>query len=81
MPKDSDSSPEKDKVLDLLGSSKKPSRRERQRKDAEPVAPSPSKLDIAKSEALDLFSEEKKPKVRKTNTPPKTVLGSISKIL
>ncbi len=81
MPKDSDSSPEKDKVLDLLGSTKKPSRRERQRKEAEPVAPAPSKLEKAKSEALDLFSEEKKPKVRKTNSQPKAVLGSISKIL
>ena len=66
MPKNSDSSPEKkDEVLDLLGSTKKPSRRERQRKDAEVAPPAPSKLDIAKSEALDLFSEEKKPKVRK----------------
>ncbi len=83
MPKNSDSSPpEKDEVLDLLGTTKKPSRRERQRKEAEvPAAPLPSKLDKAKSEALDLFSEEKKPKVRKTNAPPKGVIGSISKIL
>ena len=34
MPKDSDSSPEKDKVLDLLDTTKKPSRRERQRQEA-----------------------------------------------
>ncbi len=81
MPKKSDSSPEKDKVLDLLDTSRKPSRRERQRKEAETVAPSPSKLDKAKSEALDLFSEEKKPKVRRTNVPPNAVLGTISKIL
>jgi len=81
MPKNSDSSPEKDKVLDLLDTSRKPSRRERQRKEAETVAPSPSKLDKAKSEALDLFSEEKKPKVRRTNVPPNAVLGTISKIL
>ncbi len=82
MPKNSDSSPEKDKVLDLLETTRKPSRRERQRsKDAEVTPTEPSKLEIAKSEALDLFSEEKKPKVRKTSAPPKTVLGSISKIL
>jgi translation initiation factor IF-2 len=81
MPKNSDSSPEKDKVLDLIETTRKPSRRERQRKEAEAAAPAPSKLDKAKSEALDLFSEEKKPKVRKTNAPPKAVLGSISKIL
>jgi translation initiation factor IF-2 len=81
MPKNSDSSPEKDKVLDLLDTSKKPSRRERQRKEAEVAPPAPSKLEKAKSEALDLFSEEKKPKVRKTGTPPKAVLGSISKLL
>ena len=81
MPEKSDSSPDKDKVLDLLGSPKKPSRRERQRKDAEPATPAgPSKLDIAKSEALDLFSEEKKPKVRKP-AAPKNPLGTISKIL
>lgn len=81
MPKNSDSSPEKDKVLDLIETTRKPSRRERQRKEAEAAAPAPSKLEKAKSEALDLFSEEKKPKVRKANNPPKTVLGSISKIL
>jgi translation initiation factor IF-2 len=80
MPKDSDSSPKKNKVLDLLDTTKKPSRRERQRKDAEVVPPAPSKLDKAKSEALDLFSEEKKPKVRKA-AAGKNVLGSISKIL
>jgi translation initiation factor IF-2 len=82
MPKNSDSSPEKDEVLDLLGSKKKPSRRERQRQEAEAAAtPVPSKLEKAKSEALDLFSEEKKPKVRKAKVPPTAVLGSISKIL
>jgi translation initiation factor IF-2 len=80
MPQNSDSSPEKDKVLDLLGTTKKPSRRERQRKEAEVVPPAPSKLEIAKSEALDLFSEEKKPKVRKVGAG-RNVLGSISKIL
>lgn len=79
MPKHSDSSPKKDKVLDLLDTTPKPSRRERQRKEAEVVPPAPSKLDKAKSEALDLFSEEKKPKVRKVAAPPKHILGSISK--
>ena len=81
MPQNSDSSPKKDKVLDLLDTTKKPSRRERQRKDAEVVPPAPSKLDKAKSEALDLFSEDKKPKVRKPAATGKNVLGSISKIL
>jgi translation initiation factor IF-2 len=81
MPEKSDSSPKKEKVLDLLDTTKKPSRRERQRKDAEVIPAAPSKLDKAKSEALDLFSEEKKPKVRKTKLTPGTVLGSISKIL
>ena len=81
MPEKSDSSPKKEKVLDLLDTTKKPSRRERQRKEAEPAPPAPSKLDKAKSEALDLFSEEKKPKVRRKNAAPSAVLGSISKIL
>jgi len=81
MPEKSDSSPKKEKVLDLLDTTKKPSRRERQRKEAEPAPPAPSKLDKAKSEALDLFSEEKKPKVRRKNADPSAVLGSISKIL
>ncbi len=80
MPQNSDSSPEQDKVLDLLGTTKKPSRRERQRKDAEVVPAAPSKLEKAKSEALDLFSEEKKPRVRKPTTP-KVGLAPISKIL
>jgi translation initiation factor IF-2 len=82
MPKQSDSSPKKTKVLDLLDTSHKPSRRERQRKEADVAPPvGPSKLDQAKSDALDLFSEEKKPKTRKPAAPGKNVLGSISKIL
>jgi len=81
MPEKSDSSPKKEKVLDLLDTTKKPSRRERQRKEAEVIPIAPSKLDKAKSEALDLFSEEKKPKVRKAKVTPNAVLGSISKIL
>jgi translation initiation factor IF-2 len=83
MPKKSDSPAEPEKeVLDLLSGDRKPSRRERQRLEAEAAAnPGPSKLEKAKSEALDLFSEEKKPRVRKAAVPPKAVLGSISKIL
>ena len=82
MPKPSDSSADKDKVLDLLAAVPKPSRRERQRKElAPPPPPGPSKLDLAKSEALDLFSEEKKPKSRKAGPAPKNPLGTISKLL
>ncbi|MBC8128294.1 MAG: translation initiation factor IF-2 [Gloeobacteraceae cyanobacterium ES-bin-144] len=79
MPKNSDSSPKKEKVLDLLDTTKKPSRRERQRKEIEVVAPAPSKLEKAKSEALDLFSEEKKPRVRKAATVAKKVAVGITK--
>jgi translation initiation factor IF-2 len=81
MPKNSDSTPEKPKVLDLLDDTKKPSRRERQRQEAEAAAPSPSVIESAKRQALDLFAEEKKPKIRKSARPAKAVLGSISKIL
>ncbi|MEN9535803.1 MAG: translation initiation factor, partial [Verrucomicrobiota bacterium] len=82
MPKKSDSSPpDKEKVLDLIETPKKPSRRERQRQEAEAKTPGPSKLDQAKRNALDLFAEETKPKVRKAAAKPKTVLGSISKVL
>ena len=80
MPENSDSSPKKTKVLDLLDATKKPSRRERQRKDAEVVSVGPSVLDEKKANALDLFAEEKKPKVRKTARTGKAVLGTISKI-
>jgi translation initiation factor IF-2 len=83
MPENSDSSPKKAKVLDLLEAPKKPSRRERQRKEAEvvPLAPAPSALDAKKANALDLFAEDKKPKVRKTTRTGKSVIGTISKIL
>ena len=81
MPQKSDSSPEnEDKVLDLLDTNRKVSRRQRQRMEAEAAA-APSKLEKAKSEALDLFSEDKKSRVRKAGVPPKEVLGSISKLL
>jgi translation initiation factor IF-2 len=82
MPENSDSSPKKAKVLDLLDTSKKPSRRERQRKEAEVVPPAPSALDEKKANALDLFADEKKAKVRKAATKAaKSVLPAISKIL
>ncbi len=81
MPENSDSSPKKNKVLDLLDETKKPSRRERQRKEAEVVPPGPSVLDEKKANALDLFADDKKPKVRKSTRTGKAVLGTISKIL
>ena len=81
MPEKSDSSPKKAKVLDLLEAPKKPSRRERQRKEVEVLPPQPSVLDAQKANALDLFAEDKKPKVRKTARTEKAVLGTISKIL
>jgi translation initiation factor IF-2 len=81
MPENSDSSPKKSKVLDLLDTTQKPSRRERQRKDAEVIPPAPSALDEKKANALDLFADDKKPKVRKTARTGKSVLGTISKIL
>lgn len=80
MPKNSDTSSDKPKkILDLI-EDKKPSRRERQRKEAETAA-APSKLETAKANALDLFTEDKKPKVKKAPVAGKKVLGSISKIL
>ncbi len=81
MPEKSDSSPKKTKVLDLIEPAPKTSRRERQRKVAEVVPPAPSVLDAQKANALDLFAEDKKPKVRKTTRTGKAVLGTISKIL
>jgi len=81
MPKNSDNSSDKPKkILDLIDDKKKPSRRERQRQEAE-TASAPSKLEAAKANALDLFAEEQKPKVRKSAGAGKKVLGSISKIL
>lgn len=80
MPKNSDTSSDKPKkILDLIDD-KKPSRRERQRKEAE-TASAPSKLETAKANALDLFTEDKKPKAKKNPAAAKKVLGSISKTL
>jgi translation initiation factor IF-2 len=81
MPKNSDSSPKKPKVLDLIEPTPKPSRRERQRKEVEVVPPAPSVLDAQKANALDLFAEDKKSKVKKATRSGKAVLGTISKIL
>ncbi len=83
MPENSDSPPKKEKVLDLLDGPKKPSRRERQRKEAEAESaqPGPSELDAKKANALDLFADDNKPKVRKATRSGKSVLGTISKIL
>ncbi len=81
MPENSDSPPKKTKVLDLLDPAVKPSRRERQRKEAEVIPPAPSVLDAQKANALDLFAEDKKPKVRKSTRTGKSVIGTISKIL
>ncbi len=81
MPENSESPPKKTKVLDLLDTTAKPSRRERQRKEAEVIPPAPSVLDEQKANALDLFAEDKKPKVRKTTRTGKAVIGTISKLL
>lgn len=83
MPKKSDKSTEdsKDKILDLIEDKpKKPSRRQRQKLEAE-AANAPSKVEAAKANALDLFAEDEKPKVKKKNASAKKVIGSISKIL
>jgi translation initiation factor IF-2 len=81
MPKKNDkSSEEPAKVLDLLEEKKKPSRRQRQKLEAEAVI-APSKVEAAKANALDLFAEDQKPKVRKRAPEGKNVIGSISKVL
>lgn len=81
MPKKSEKSPaDSKKVLDLIEEKKKPSRRQRQKIEAE-AASAPSKVEAAKANALDLFAEEQKPKARKKAPAGKRVIGSISKIL
>ncbi len=81
MPEKKDKAPKKEKVLDLLETPPKPSRRERQRKEAEVIPAGPSPLEKKKAAALDLFAEDKKPKVKKTTRTAKSVLGTISKNL
>ncbi len=81
MPKKSDKpSEEPNKVLDILDDPNKPSRRQRQKIVAEVVVV-PSKLEKAKANALDLFSEEGKPKVRKPPTAENKYVKDIPKIL
>lgn len=87
MAKDSDSTPPKRKVLDLIEPAKAPSRRERQRTAAQPapeVPAPPSALDAAKANALDIFDDsakKKRPSVKKTSQSGKAVLPVISKLL
>ncbi|TAE78383.1 MAG: translation initiation factor IF-2 [Verrucomicrobia bacterium] len=87
MAKDSDSTPPKRKVLDLIEPAKAPSRRERQRSAAAPAKPEvpvTSALDTAKANALDIFDDSGKKKrsgVRKTEQSGKPVLPVISKLL
>ncbi len=85
MAKDSESTPPKRKVLDLIEQPKAPSRRERQRSAAQAAeTPQPSALEKAKAAALDIFDEGGKKKrsgVRKTEQSGKAVLPSISKLL
>jgi translation initiation factor IF-2 len=81
MPKKSDRPFEKPEILDLIDDSKKPSRRERKRLIIEPPPPIPdlpSALEVAKRDALDLFAEEKRPRIRKAIGD---VLPTISKLL
>lgn len=59
---------------------KSSSRGQRQNIETEAAAAS-SKVDKAKANALDLFTEEQKPKIRKEADETKNVLGSISRIL
>jgi translation initiation factor IF-2 len=78
MPKDSESTPPKRKVLDLI---EQPtvSRRERQRTEAT----TQKTVEDAKRDALDLFSDDGKKKrtaARKTAQSGKSVLPSISKV-
>jgi len=84
MAEKSDSQPPKRKVLDLIDETPKPSRRARQRTEAEAVeaVPKARTVDDAKREALDLFAEEK-PKAKRPvrAAGAKSVLPSISKLL
>ena len=83
MPNKSDSSPnnEEEEVLDLIEDDKKLSRRERQRARAEALEnPRAHKVEKAKSEALDLFSDDEKPK-KKAKAEGKGAVPPISKKL
>ena len=87
MPSNSESKPPKKKVLDLLETPAKPSRRERQRetaaaKDAPAAKVAPPAP--AKKAALDIFEETGKKKkstgIRKTVNSGKAVVPTISKV-
>ena len=82
MPEDSDTPKKQPKaILDLIdddAQKKNLSRRQRQKREAE-VAAAPSKLQKAKSEALDLFSEEPKPKVRRKSASWQSAADGMSK--
>ncbi len=81
MPEKSDSSANnEEEVLDLIEDDKKLSRRERQRLRVEALEnPRAHKVEKAKSEALDLFSDDEKPK--KSRAQDKGVVAPISKKL
>jgi len=86
MAKDSDSTPPKRKVLDLIEQPKAATRRDRQRaaQAAEAAPAPPSKLDAAKANALDIFEEggkKKRSTIKKTEQSGKAVLPVISKLL
>ncbi len=69
---------EEKEVLDLIETpKKKPSRRQRQREEAEKN----KTVADAKKEALNIFDEEAKPAVKKTKRSGKKVLPTISKLL
>jgi translation initiation factor IF-2 len=87
MPSNSESKPPKKKVLDLLETPAKPSRRERQRETAAAKdAPAPKAAPPApvKKAALDIFEETGKKKkstgIRKTLNSGKAVVPTISKV-
>ncbi|MGA0901143.1 MAG: translation initiation factor IF-2 [Luteolibacter sp.] len=83
MPDKSDSSPEKEEeeVLDLIEDSKKLSRRERQRARVEALEnPRAHKVEKAKSEALDIFSDDEKPAKRKAKPADNADHASMTKI-
>jgi translation initiation factor IF-2 len=87
MPSNSESKPPKKKVLDLIETPTKPSRRERQRETAaakEVPAPKVMPPAPAKQAALDIFEESGKKKkstgIRKTVNSGKAVVPTISKV-
>ena len=87
MPSNSESKPPKKKILDLLETPTKPSRRERQRETAaakDAPAPKVAPPEPVKKAALDIFEESGKKKkstgIRKTVNSGKAVVPTISKV-